>query len=123
MEQFQNWLNRELNFRGWSQSELARRANITPSTISRILTGDRKIGNDVATSIADALRVPKEEVLRAAGLLTKSNPRDERIERILMRIEELDSQDQEVIDALIETLLERRRGKNAPTPQEAPSMP
>ena len=59
----------ELNNRGWSQSELARRTGLNQGNLSRVLSGDRQPGSDVCNAIARALRIPPEKVFRAAGLL------------------------------------------------------
>lgn len=67
--EFVKWLSLEMKKRGISQAELARRSGVTQGTISRIMGGERNIGNDVATSISQALKLPLEEVMRAAGLL------------------------------------------------------
>ena len=76
MDTFADWLRNELRLRDWSQSDLSRACNITTATVSRIITGDRKVGKDVAIAIAKALRVPQEVVFQKAGILT-SNIDDE----------------------------------------------
>lgn len=49
--------------RGWSLDELANRAHIGPSTISRIETGQRRLALDHLTSLARALDVSVDELL------------------------------------------------------------
>ncbi len=49
--------------RGWSLDELARRAYISPSTISRIETGQRRLALDQLVSLAHALETTLEELL------------------------------------------------------------
>ena len=72
---FADWLNSELENRGWSQSELARRAGINQVTVSRIINEGRKVGPSVAKKIAHALGVREEEVFRKVGLLPElKNP-------------------------------------------------
>lgn len=66
---FDAWLIRELNERGWSNSELARRAGVVPSTVSMILSGQKRPGLEFCVGVARALRMPPEVVLRRAGLL------------------------------------------------------
>ncbi len=46
---FETWLNEELQSRGWSQSELARRGGVNSSSINRIMSGERKPGSEVQT--------------------------------------------------------------------------
>jgi len=83
METFGDWLLTAIEDKGWKQAELARRAHIKDATLSRIITGSRQIGPDVAQSIARALKVPPEQVYRKAGLLPPSSPRAEDIEEAL----------------------------------------
>ena len=74
METFGDWLLRSLENRGWSASELARRANLGPATVSRIISGTRQAGPDVALAIARALGESPETVMRRAGLLPSLPP-------------------------------------------------
>jgi transcriptional regulator with XRE-family HTH domain len=66
---FVTWLNTELQSRGWSNAELARRADIAPSAISMVLSGTREPSADFCIAVANALHRPVEEALYAAGLL------------------------------------------------------
>jgi transcriptional regulator with XRE-family HTH domain len=69
METFPDWLERELGVRGWNLSDLARRAEVSDATISRILSGTRNAGPEVCVAIAQALNYAPELVFRRAGLL------------------------------------------------------
>jgi len=69
MEKFEHWLQTEMDKRGWSQSELARRAGFFPASLSRVLRGERKLGADMAVGIARALHVRPERVMYQAGLI------------------------------------------------------
>jgi transcriptional regulator with XRE-family HTH domain len=53
--------------RGWSIDELARRAHIGPSTISRIETGHRRITLDHLVTLAGALETTVDELLAGPG--------------------------------------------------------
>lgn len=66
---FSEWVQAELNSRGWDQAELARRSKISDAHISRIVSGGRKPGPDSLNAIARAFRLPPDEVYRHAGLL------------------------------------------------------
>ena len=68
-DEFAEWLFNELDRRGWSYSELARRGNFAHSSISQIVNEGRQPGLKVALGIARAFGVPHYEVLRQAGLL------------------------------------------------------
>ena len=49
--------------RGWSLDELARRSYISPSTISRIETGQRRLALDQLVSLAHGLETTVDEIL------------------------------------------------------------
>ena len=66
---FVEWLEHELQERGWGQSELAHKGDIPQSTLSRIMLRDRQLGPEIGVRIARALKLPPEEIFRAAGLL------------------------------------------------------
>lgn len=66
---FVTWLTVEMDKRGWSNSELARRAGITPSNVSMVISGTRQPGWDFCAKIARPLGHSPEHVLRQAGLL------------------------------------------------------
>jgi len=66
---FINWLTSELNQKGWTNSELARRANVVPSTVSTILSGQKKPGKTFCAGVARAFGLPVDQVMRLAGLL------------------------------------------------------
>lgn len=73
MEQdFVTWLNTEMDRRGWNYSELARRAGLNASTLSKAISGYNRPGLELCVGVAEALGVPPETVMRRAGLLPKS---------------------------------------------------
>ena len=86
---FANWLLAELEQRGWTQADLARRAGISKTSISDLISGRRNIGTDLATNIAKGLHVPVGEVYRAAGLLPQEKKIDEDIEQIVHELQDL----------------------------------
>ena len=69
MNNFGPWLTDILHRKGWSQSELARRAGINQVTVSRIVSEGRGVGPAVARKIARTLGLPEAEVYERAGLL------------------------------------------------------
>ena len=48
------------NARGWTQGKLARVSGLTPSTISRIVNGERNISSGSIKALANAFGVPTE---------------------------------------------------------------
>jgi transcriptional regulator with XRE-family HTH domain len=57
MESFESWLNKELNNRGWSQSEVARRSGISPSMFSQVISGVANPGPDFLIGVARAFNL------------------------------------------------------------------
>ena len=70
MSDFPEWLQGELDKRGWRQIDLARRSGIYPTYITFIIQGNRRPGPKFCKPIADALDLPQEIVFRQAGLLS-----------------------------------------------------
>ena len=68
-ESFVTWLLTEMDVRGWTNSELARRANLVPSTISMVVSQQKRPGLEFCVGVAQAFGLPPEDVLRAAGLI------------------------------------------------------
>ncbi len=69
MESFGEWLQEEIARQGLNQSQLARKAGISRSTIKRIVDGERGVGRSSLHKIAAALDLPVEELLRRSGYL------------------------------------------------------
>lgn len=67
--EFGQWLSGEMKKRGWSQADLAKKADVSRATISRVISGTRNVGPDLCLSLAIALKVPAEEIFRIAGIL------------------------------------------------------
>lgn len=111
---FGDWLRKILEEKGWSQSDLARAARRSRAAISSAMSGTRGIGPSLATSIAQALKLPREEVYRAAGLLPPMMTKSELIDRIIHEMDDLPPEDKEQVLAYIEMmrkLKEKRRKK------------
>lgn len=69
---FVHWLVNELDDRGWSQRELARRAGISAAAVNQIISEQRLPTAEFCIDIARALRLSPEHVLRKAGYLPPS---------------------------------------------------
>jgi transcriptional regulator with XRE-family HTH domain len=69
MTEIGEWLGRQLERRAWSSSELARRAGISQSSVSNVLTGKQIPGLEFCKGVARALGGRAEELLRLAGHL------------------------------------------------------
>lgn len=77
-----NWLLDELKVRDWSQADLARRAGVSRTAISDIISGRRNIGKDLALSLSEVFNLPLEEVYRRSGILPLEPPQDETLYKI-----------------------------------------
>ena len=66
------WIEDKLQETGWSQRELARRANVSHSMVSKVVSGEKTPGIDFCTAIARTFGERPEKVLRLAGLLPPS---------------------------------------------------
>lgn len=65
--EFAAWLHRQLQRREWNLSDLGRKADVKPSVVSRWSRGERVPSPESCERIADALGLPLDEVLAAAG--------------------------------------------------------
>jgi transcriptional regulator with XRE-family HTH domain len=83
METFNMWLNNELKKRDWLAADLARKAKLGKSTITRILNGGRDAGPEVCVAIAEALGEPPEKVFRLAGLLPELSQEDATLRELM----------------------------------------
>lgn len=108
---FMEWLIDEISNRGWSQADLAKHAGMNRQAVNKLINGERNPGPDSCQAIALAFKLPPEFVFRKAGLLPHSNNIDERVERINHKISQLPQDDQERIEAFVNTLL-AMRGEN-----------
>ena len=66
---FSDWLNTQLSDRGWSLRELSRRSGLSTTHISDIANQKTTPGLDSCVSIARALNLAPENLLRLAGHL------------------------------------------------------
>lgn len=83
MKNFIEWLNERLEQLGMSQAELAREVNVSPATISRLLSGETQPRDQVITDIAKAINESPEKIFRMLGRLP-SAPMTEQIEQDLI---------------------------------------
>jgi transcriptional regulator with XRE-family HTH domain len=106
---FSQWLQREIEQRGWRQSDLARHSGIDSGLISRILNGERKPGIETCRAIARAFGLADIQVLDIAGLATNQDRAkfSPTIEAIAMMLNDLPESDQEEIRAMVRVKFER----------------
>ena len=83
------WLNTELQQRGWSERELARRAGLSHTAINNALASQYQTRLDTYRGIARAFQMSLEDVLRAAGELPELPPavaREEEVIRLFRQV-------------------------------------
>jgi transcriptional regulator with XRE-family HTH domain len=74
VNEFVDWLIAEMDRRGWNNSDLARAADVVPSTVSMIISGQKKPGWEFSKGVARALGLPPDFVFSKAGLLPPMPP-------------------------------------------------
>lgn len=79
---FGEWLRDRLKEKRIKQSELANKVGVKPPQISRIISGEREPTNELLIKMGDVLRLPREIVFGAAGLMPPSPEEDEWDQRI-----------------------------------------
>lgn len=80
---FAEWLHVEMDKRGWSQSDLARAADLNRAVINKLLNGKSHPQPTTLEAISRALKMPIEITYRAAGLLPVAPDTDEAIEEAI----------------------------------------
>lgn len=78
---FVDWLQAELEIRGWSRSELIRRGRanghkLTTSQLSRLMSREQEGTVAVIVAIASGLSLSREEVFRARGWLPSQTEKE-----------------------------------------------
>jgi len=111
--EFSEWLNTELERRGWSQADLARAAGITRSAVNGVITGSRGAGNEFCIAVSNALNLPPEEVFRHAGLLPPQPDIDPKLAEINYLLATLPPDLQEEALSYLRYLIEKEDNKKA----------
>lgn len=70
------WLNQQAEDRGWSYREMARRAGLSHSAISNVVSGVSLPGWDFCLGISRATGEDPIRIFRLAGLLPPAPPQD-----------------------------------------------
>ena len=109
-KEFGDWLLEILRERDMSQADLQRAAGLGKGSLSDVVSGRRKVGKDLATAIATALKLPPEQVFRAAGILPPVQNSDEDVEEIVHLAKQLSKEDKQAVIDFI-SILDRLRGK------------
>ncbi len=112
MESFTEWLQKELDRRGWSRSEAARRGDISPSMFNKVLGDFANPGLDFLIGVSRALGIPREEVFRRAGVLPPIIEDESEIEAFMAEWRQLSVEDRIATYHLIKGLNQARRDRD-----------
>ena len=88
---FAEWLQIEMNKRGWSQSDFARACDLNRAVINKLLNGKCRPQPATLMAIARGLRIPVETAYRAAGLLPMSAEGEEPIQELIYLFKSIQS--------------------------------
>lgn len=80
---FAEWLQSEIDKRGWSQSDCARACDLNRAVINKLLNGKSRPQPVTLIAIARGFKIPVETAYRAAGLLPPSNDGDESTQELI----------------------------------------
>ena len=118
--EFIDWLKHELNIRSWTQAEFARQTKLSPAQITRLLSGERGVGENGLKAISHALRYPPELVFEKAGLLPQKQELSP-LKRALIHQIETDDILPDGDLQMIMTFLDLRRDYYEKNPQSKPA--
>jgi len=105
-EVFPDRLRRAREYRGWSQGELAHKANLQPSAISHFETGARKPSFDNLRLLADTLDVTTDYLLGRVAEFKELAGAD----RLHRHYDALQDADRRFADELITHLANKAKG-------------
>ncbi len=106
---FCEWLNSQLDRRGWSQTVLSERSGIAQSTISTWLSNQGKPNVKGYVAIAKALDTPLERVLAVAGEVESPPPEVAEEAEMVGILRKLDEEERGIVLRMMRGL--RRRGR------------
>ena len=88
---FAEWLQSEIDKRGWSQSDCARACDLNRAVINKLLNGKSRPQPVTLIAIARGFKIPVETAYRAAGLLSPSSDGDESTQELIHLFHSLQS--------------------------------
>ena len=123
--EFGEWVQQMIDERGWSQSELARRAGTTSTTVSRVINKERLPGIEFCRGIAKAFGLPEIDVLRLAGLASPARAQSTLRDKLVIQLgdmteEQLGAMERYARALLAEQMMESLRGTTSTGSQSRP---
>jgi transcriptional regulator with XRE-family HTH domain len=80
---FAEWLQKEMDKRGWSQSDCARACELNRAVINKLLNGKSRAQPPTLAAIARGFKIPVETAYRAAGLLPPITDGDDSMQEVI----------------------------------------
>lgn len=111
-EDFIAWLVQEMDQRGWSQSETARRGKISSQMINAVVNRQTGVGIPFCRGIAKAFGIPIEEVMRRAGLLPSGSEILPQLRALNERLLQLSEEDRSAALGVLEYALKLFDGRS-----------
>jgi transcriptional regulator with XRE-family HTH domain len=110
-EGFPRWLNEQMNSRGWSVRETARRGGISHTPISFVLSGEQP-SFETCVALARAFNLQPETVLRKAGLLPEV-PDTNELAREVYLLGLLSEEDRQEVLEIVQLKIKRQEESDA----------
>ena len=104
MSKLSDWLSTQTKTRGWSIRELARRADISHTTVAEVLSGQRAPTFEFCAAIAAPLELDPVEVFRLADLLPPLPPNVDAEEELLHAFRQIPSDQRQVVLTMVKAL-------------------
>jgi transcriptional regulator with XRE-family HTH domain len=122
---FPAWLRRQLDARGWSQAEFARRAGVSRNVVSQWAGGTRRPNAESAARIAAAFYLPLDDVLAAAGMRPMRAGDPPHVARFVWMIRHLDWDEDRIagLTGLLEGWMDRDYADTDPAARPAAPGP
>jgi len=114
LDDFGSYIAQQLENNGWSMRELARRASLSPTSVSYVVNGRVKPTAEFCRSIARALNLPPEGVFRKAGLLPPKPEETAEIDEANYLFSQLSREEQRRLLIMMRALVEERVSTSHP---------
>lgn len=105
---FAEFLQDELDTRGWKASDLVKRSKLSPAIISRALNSERLPSPESLSAIASALGYPPERLFRIAGILPPKPEIDEITEKLIHLVAQMNELERADVHEYAALVLRRR---------------
>jgi len=112
--EFSEWIVEELERRGWSRSEAARRGGISPSMFDKVINGYSKPGVKFIEGIAKAFKMSSAEVVMR---MHKQKGDDPWVDEMEMKLRRLSPGMRGVAERMIEGLIQEEESKEKSKPK------